>query len=94
MAMISVRWVSASELRMVVERSEAKPMSIAVGSAALSFGTAARTASTVAMILAPGWRKTTMITAGRPSARPRLRRSCAESTTSATSRSRSASPLR
>ena len=55
---------------MVVERSEAKAMIMSAGIAALSFGTSARTASTVLMILAPGWRKTMMRPrAGRPPVR-------------------------
>ena len=92
--MSSVRSVSRSEARMVVERSQAKPMSRSAGSAAFSLGIESRTSSTVEMMFAPGWRKTITSTAGLPSARPRLRRSWTESSTSATSFSRSASPLR
>ena len=94
MATSSVRWVSFSAERMVVERSEAKVMSRSVGSAAFRRGTAARTPSMVVMMLAPGWRKTITSTAGWPSASPRLRRSWTESSTSATSDRRTASPLR
>ena len=49
-------------------------MSRSRGSAAFSFGTAARIASTVAMMFAPGWRKTMTSTLGLPSASPRFRR--------------------
>ena len=63
-ARISVRCVSLSEARMVVDRSEAKVMSMSCGSAARSRGTAARTPSSVVMMIAPGWRKMMTSTAG------------------------------
>ena len=92
--MMSVRSVSLSEERIVVERSDAKVMSISFGSAALSCGIAARTPSIVVMMLAPGWRKMITSTAGLPTAKPRLRRSWTESWISAMSLSLTGLPLR
>ena len=86
--------VSASEARMLMVLSEANWMSISFGSAAFSLGTAALTASTVWMTLAPGSLNTITSTAGLPLARPRLRRSCTPSSTEATSVRWTAAPLR
>ena len=92
--MTSVVSVSASDARMLRVLSSWKAMSMALGSAAFSFGTAAFTASTVWMTLAPGCLNTMTSTAGLPLARPRLRKSCTLSCTSAMSVRCTAAPLR
>ena len=56
-------------------------------------GSAALIASTVEMMLAPGWRKMMIRAAGFPFASPRERTVCTESRTSATSESRTGAPL-
>jgi hypothetical protein len=66
---------------------------MAAGSDASSCGNAARTRSTVAMMFAPGLRKTTTRTAGLPLARPPERMSSTESCTSATSDRRNGAPF-
>ncbi len=93
-AISKVRWVSASEERMVVLRSEAIHICTSPGSAAVSCGSVARTRSMASMMLAPGWRYRMTSTAGLPLAKPALRKFSTESATSATSDSRTALPLR
>ncbi len=93
-ATISVFWVSASDCRIVVERSTATVRSTSPGSEAISRGNSAFTASTTSMMLAPGCRETITATPGLPSTRPALRRSSTESTTSATSDSLTGALLR
>ncbi len=68
--------------------------SIAAGIEARSAGTMAFTRSTVAMMLAPACRPISSTTAGLPFTAPAFLTSCTESTTSATSESRTAAPLR
>ena len=91
---MSVRMVSLSEPRMVIERSTTICRSTSPGSAAISFGNSAFTLSTAWMMLAPGSRDSTSPIAGLPLARPALRKSSTESTTSATSLSLTAALLR
>ena len=91
---ISARPVSRSDARIVVVRSIASVTVIALGIDARSGGSIAVTRSTVSMMLALGWRLMMTSTEGRPLAMPALRKSCTESTTSATSVSRTAAPLR
>jgi len=93
-AMASVYSTSRSEARMVVVRSEAIVSSAPAGIDARSWGRTSFTRSTVSMMLAPGSRERMTSTDGRPLARPWLRRSSTESTTSATSARRTAAPLR
>ncbi len=93
-AATSVFSTSASEARMVAVRSMAIFSSAAAGIDAVSQGIRSRTRCTVSRMLAFGSRLTISSTAGRPSAWPALRTSCTESTTSATSASRTAAPLR
>ena len=69
-------------------------MVMARGIAAWSSGSRRRTPSTVSMILAPGCRKITSSTAGRPFASPVVRTSSTESSTWATSLSRTGRPDR
>ena len=63
------------------------------GATPSSCGRTSRTRSTVSMMLAPGLRKSTSSTAGLPLARPAVRRSSTESSTVATSDSRSTAPV-
>ena len=90
----SERSTSSRLARMVGVRSSATSKSIALGIEARSTGRIARTRSTVSMMLALGWRLRISSTEGLPLADPALRRSCTESTTSATSDNRTAPPLR
>ncbi len=53
-ARINVRSTSRNDVRMVVERSTATPMSMAGEIEALSWGSSAFTRSTVLMMFAPG----------------------------------------
>ena len=79
---------------MVGVRSNTTARSIALGIEAASCGSSALTRSTVSMMFALGWRLRMSNTEGLPLAEPSLRRSCTESTTSATSARRTAAPLR
>src|ERR1700691_5553796 len=62
-AISSVRSVSLTEARMVVVRSSTMVVVIPAGSEARMNGSAARMASLVVMILAPGWRNMITVTA-------------------------------
>ncbi len=90
----SVHLVSASDARIVRLRSETIVTLTSVGSEACSCGSSASTWSTVSMMFAPGCRCRITSTDGSPSARPSLRRSWTESSTSPTSLRRTAAPLR
>ena len=79
---------------MVVVRSIVTDRSMAPGIDARSVGSSSVTRSTVSMMLASGWRLMITSTDGLPLADPALRRSCTESTTSATSVNPTAAPLR
>ena len=79
---------------MVVVRSTTMLRWMAGGMDACNCGSRARMRSTVSIMLAAGWRKRMMSTAGLPLARPALRRSSTESTTRATSDRRTGAPLR
>ena len=93
-AMTRVLIVSASEPRMVIERSTTMVRSVSPGKDAISRGSSALTPSTAWMMLAPGSRKRMRPIAVLPSTSPALRRSSTESTTSPTSVSFTAAPLR
>ena len=93
-AISSARSVSASEALMVGERSSAVLMLTEPGSAALSCGIASLTPCTALMMFAPGWRYRITVTAWWPLYSPALRTSSTLSSTSATSLSRTARPLR
>ena len=90
----SVSSTSCSDARMVWVWSITTDMVMAGGIAAPSSGSRRRTPSTVSMMLAPGWRKITSSTAGRPFARPVVRTSSTESSTRATSESCTGRPPR
>ncbi len=90
----SVRPASRSEARMVVVRSIITRRSIALGIDARSVGRSSVTRSTVSMMLALGCRLMITSTDGLPLDEPALRRSCTESTTSATSVITTGAPLR
>ena len=92
-AKVSERSVSRSDARIVVVRSIATVRSMVLGIDARNCGSSAVTRSTVSMILAFGWRLMITSTEGLPFAIPALRRSCTESTTSATSDSCIAAPF-
>ncbi len=79
---------------MELVRSDATSSFTSGGSWACSSGISARTLSTVSMMLAPGWRVTSTITAGWPLNRPSVLTFSTLSTTSATSCRRTAAPLR
>ena len=66
MEMIRVRSTSLTEARMVVVRSSTMVVSMPDGMDALMNGNCARMRSTVAMMLAPGWRKMITFTARLP----------------------------
>ena len=70
MAISSVRSTSRSEARIVLVRSTATLISMSCGSAACSAGSRAFTPSTVAMMLAPGWRLTVTTIAGEVTGLP------------------------
>ena len=90
----SVSSTSCTEARMVVVRSDDHGQGRSPAeSRPAAAGSSARTRSTVSMMLAPGWRKTMIRTAGLPLASPALRRSSTESCTSATSEAAPAAPL-
>ena len=90
--MTSVRSTSCSEARMVELRSRTTSRSMVAGMEARSWGISSRTRSTVSMMLAPGWRKITRTIAGFLFDSPVLRTSSTESTTPATSVSRTGRP--
>ncbi len=93
-AIRSVISTSRIDARIVVVRSIITDRSMAAGMAARSSGRRARRRSTVAMMLAPGWRKMMSSTPGLPFAMPVVRTSSTESSTSATSSSRTGRPFR
>ena len=93
MESIRVNCTSSTEERMVVVRSTTMPTWMAGGMDASNSGSRERMRSTVSIMLAAGWRKRMMSTAGLPLERPALRRSCTESATVATSESWTALPL-
>ena len=74
--------------------SEATFSVTSAGSCACSSGSSARTPSTVAITLAAGWRVISTMIAGSPLKRPSVCVFSTPSTTSATSSSRTAAPLR
>ncbi len=84
---------SASDARMVGERSCAICMSMAAGMVSRSSGSAARMRSTVSIILASGSLRIISKMAGLALVMPALRTSCTESVTVATSRRCTAAPL-
>jgi hypothetical protein len=90
--MVSVIWTSRTEARMVRVASMITCSLMTGGIDASSCGMTARTRSTVSMMLAPGWRKMMMMTAGLPFTRPPVRTSSSESRTSATSPSCTGAP--
>ena len=89
----SARSTSWSDARIVGVRSMYTLREMLAGMVARRCGSSARTRSTVAMMLAPGWRNRISMTAGSPLASPSLRRSCTESLTWAMSPRRTAAPL-
>ncbi len=93
-AISSVISTSCSDARIVIVRSIATSSLMSPGRSASSSGNSARTASTVSMMFAAGWRVTFTITAGLPLKRPSVWMSSAPSTTFATSPKRTAAPLR
>ena len=93
-AMISVISTSNTELRMEVVVSISVPSWMAAGSAACSSGIIWRILSTTSMTLAPGCLVILTRPAGWPLKVPRLRTFSTPSTTSATSCSLTAEPLR
>ena len=88
-----VRSMSETEARMVSVRSRIVIRCSPRGMVACSAGIAACTASTVVMILAPGWRKMSISTDGLPLRKPACRTVCWESTISATSCKRTTLPF-
>ena len=78
---------------MVEVRSIATPRSAAAGMDAVRKGTRSRMRCTVCRMFALGSRLMMSSTAGRPFASPAFLMSCTESTTSATSDSRTAAPF-
>ncbi len=93
-AIASVISTSRSEARIVVVRSLAISIEMSAGRPARKPGSCALTASTAAMMFAPGWRLMTATIAGRPLNRPTVRASSGPSVTSAMSDRRTAAPLR
>ena len=91
---ISVSSTSRTEARMVRVESTTTERLIAGEIDAWSWGSTARMRSTVAMMLAPGWRKMMRRIAGLPFARPPARTSSTPSVTLATSPRRTPAPLR
>ena len=85
---------SRTEARMVSVRSVSIATSIAAGSDAESCGSRRLIRSTTSMTLAPGWRWMLTMTAADALAQAARRAFSAPSTTSATSASRTAAPLR
>ncbi len=94
MEMRRVISTSRTEARIVRVASTSTDRSIVGGIAARSWGRTARTPSTVAMMLAPGWREMMTMIAGLPFERPAARMSSTESVTLAMSARRTAAPLR
>jgi hypothetical protein len=92
--MTSVNSTSRSEPRMELVLSDATCSVTSGGSCACSSGSSARTLSTVSMMLAEGCRVISTMIAGSPLNRPSVRVSSTPSSTSATSCSRTAAPLR
>ena len=90
----SVASISSSDERIELVLSDATCSVTSSGSWACSSGSMARTASTVAITFAPGWRVTSTTTAGLPLNRPSVLVFSTPSTTSATSDRRTAAPLR
>ena len=86
--------ISRNDARIELVLSEATCICTSCGNWVRSVGSRARTPSTVSITLAPGWRRTSTITAGSPLNRPRVWLSSTPSTTSATSCRRIAAPLR
>ena len=74
-AITSVSSTSSSDARMVVVRSEATVSLMSAGNAACSTGSSALIRSTVSMMLAPGWRLITTVTALSPLNSPMVRTS-------------------
>ena len=91
---MSVSSISRSDARMEFVRSEATATAMSCGSWACSSGSSARTASTVAITLASGWRVTSTMMAGSPLKRPTVRRFSTPSSTRATSLNSTAALLR
>ena len=85
---------SSSEARIVRVRSLAIDSLMSPGSEACNFGNCALIASTVATMLAPGWRVMMIGTARWPLNSPIVRTSSGPSTTCATSDSRTTAPAR
>ena len=88
-----VRSTSDNDPRIVGVRSNTTFISIAAGMEALNWGIKAVTRSTVSIILALGCRLIISRMARLPLAIPKLRTSCTESVTSATSDKRTGAPL-
>ena len=91
-AMTSAFSTSLTEARRVGVRSDTISMSMAAGIDACNCGSRERTRSTASRMLAPGCLNTCSKMAGLPLATPKLRTSCTESVTSATSERRMALP--
>ena len=91
---ISVSSISCRDERMELVLSDATATWMSCGSWACRSGNSARTASTVSIMLAPGWRVTSTMMAGSPLNSPTVRRFSTPSTTRATSPSRTAALLR
>ena len=92
MATTSVNSTSAIEARMVPVRSFTMSRVIPLGRTLCRRGNSFFSASTVPMMLAPGWRKTSRITAGSPLYQPPTRLFSSPSTTLATSLSMTGLP--
>ncbi len=90
----SVNCTSWIEARMVVVRSWTTVSSTPAGIARWSRGSSARMRCTVSITLAPGWRWTSMTTAGLPWYQAPTLAFSKPSTTSATSDSSTGAPLR
>ena len=88
-----VNSTSCSEVRIVTERSAETSSLMVFGMEARRTGSAALIRSTVSMMFAPGWRVTWMMTPGLPLKTAALRTFSVESTTLATSPSRTGAPL-
>ena len=88
-----VHSTSAREARIGGVRSISTVSLTSAGREAASWGSKARTLSTVSMMLAPGWRNTINMTDGRPLTRPLARTSSTESVILATSDKRTGAPF-
>ena len=93
-AMTRVSCTSKIEARIVSVRSLTMSSAMPAGRAARSCGSSVFTSSTVAMILAPGCRRTSSTIACSPLCQPPTRAFSSPSTTLATSRSITGAPLR